>query len=134
MKSLTVKQRKIICLVAIGLAAIGYIVITTPSHNYEVDSSLIVQPSNYESCIKASYGVVDDSNEAERKEDARACLAALEDKNFFVDVDGKALIFINSDEYYRIAPEVIEKFKAKSSALLQGNSILPANKDEQSGT
>ncbi|WP_394222635.1 hypothetical protein [Alteromonas gracilis] len=134
MKSSTIKQRKLIGLVAIGLVAIGYIIMTTPSHNYDVDSSLIVQPSNYESCIKASYGVVDDSNEAERKEDARACLEALEYKNFFVDVDGKALIFINSNEYYRIAPEVIEKFKAKSSALIEGNPILPNNEAELSGT
>lgn len=134
MKKLSPKKWKLIGLAIAGVGAISYILLTTPSHNYEVDSALIVEPSSYESCIKASYGVIDDTNEIERKEDARACLDALDGKEFFVDVDGKALIFVSSNEYYRISPDVIEKFKVKASALLNDANILERTNNQQTGT
>jgi len=112
------------------LGALGYIFLSKPSHDYDVDSKLIVQSASYESCLKVSYGVIDDTNISERESDARACLDAINNKEFFVDVDGNALIFVNSNDYYRISPKVIEVFKSKSNALLDKNVIGTAEVTE----
>lgn len=113
-------NKKSILLGVIGICgAVGlYSTLQKPSHDYEVDTSLMVEKANYESCIKVSFGIIDGSNIDERKADALACLNALDNKNFFIDSDGSALVFVSRDEYYRVAPSVLELYKSKSSSML----------------